>query len=58
VTLDEAITNETELRSRLEELLNARVHQIRVRRTDLIEDSTVVEVRYELQSNTQSERPA
>ena len=58
VTLDEAITNETELRSRLEELLNARVHQIRVRRTDLIEDSTVVEVRYELQSDTQPERPA
>ena len=58
VTLDEAITNEQILRARLEELLGATVHQIRVRRTDLIEDSTVVEVRYEQRTSTGREHGA
>ena len=58
VTLDEAITNEQILRARLEELLGATVHQIRVRRTDLIEDSTVVEVRYEQRTSTGQEHGA
>ena len=58
VTLDEAITNEQVLRARLEELLGATVHQIRVRRTDLIEDSTVVEVRYEQRTSTGQEHGA
>ena len=58
ITLDEAITSESLLRSRLEELLGATVHQIRVRRTDLIEDSTVVEVRYEQRTSTGQEHGA
>ena len=58
ITLDEAITSEPLLRARLEELLSATVHQIRVRRTDLIEDSTVVEVRYEQRAATGQEHGA
>jgi hypothetical protein len=58
ITLDEAITSEPLLRTRLEELLGATVHQIRVRRTDLIEDSTVVEVRYEQRTSTGREHGA
>ena len=58
ITLDEAITSEPLLRARLEELLSATVHQIRVRRTDLIEDSTVVEVRYEQLTSTGQEHGA
>jgi hypothetical protein len=58
ITLDEAISSEALLRARLEELLGATVHQIRVRRTDLIEDSTVVEVRYEQRTRTGMEHGA
>lgn len=58
ITLDEAITSEPLLRARLEELLSATVHQIRVRRTDLIEDSTMVEVRYEQRTSTGQEHGA
>ena len=58
IMLDEAITSEPLLRARLEELLGANVHQIRVRRTDLIEDSTMVEVRYEQRTSTGREHGA
>jgi hypothetical protein len=46
VVLDAAVTDQDELVSRLEELLGARVHAARPVRTDLINDSTVVDVRY------------
>jgi hypothetical protein len=48
VTLDDAVTDEGELRARLEDLLGAKVHRVAIRRVDLVEDTTVVEVRYEL----------
>jgi hypothetical protein len=47
VTLDAAYPDETELIARLEQLLKARVHRVAVRRIDLVEATTVVEVRYE-----------
>lgn len=47
VTLDAAYPNETELVARLEQLLAGRVHRVAVRRIDLVEATTVVEVRYE-----------
>jgi hypothetical protein len=46
VVLDSAITDETELVARLEQLLGAKVHSARSQRIDLINDSTVVDVRY------------
>jgi hypothetical protein len=48
MTLDSAYTDERLLVARLEELLGARVHRIKVRRVDLVEATTTVEVRYEL----------
>ena len=48
VTLDAAYTDERELIARLEALLGARVHRIKVRRVDLVEATTTVEARYEL----------
>jgi len=48
ITLDSAYTDEPALVARLEELLGARVHRIKVRRVDLVEATTTVEVRYEL----------
>ena len=48
VTLDQAITDERELVAHLEGLFGARVHRTTVRKVDLVNDTTTVEVRYEL----------
>jgi Domain of unknown function (DUF4956) len=52
ITLDRAYTDEHDLRLRLEEMLNADVRRVTIRRTDLVEDTTVVEVRYRLRGVT------
>jgi hypothetical protein len=52
LTLDGAFLDERELVVRLEDLLGARVHRIKVRRVDLVEATTTVEVRYELRPAT------
>jgi hypothetical protein len=46
VVLDAAVTDYDELIGRLEELLDAKVHSANPQRVDLINDSTVVDVRY------------
>jgi hypothetical protein len=46
VVLDAAVTDQRELVGRLEKLLDAKVHSARPQRIDLINDSTVVDVRY------------
>jgi hypothetical protein len=48
VVLDRALPDEPELIAHLEELLGARVHGVTVQRLDLVDDTTVVDVRYEL----------
>jgi hypothetical protein len=48
VNLDSAYTDETALWMRLESLLGARVHRIKVRKVDLVNDTTSVDVRFEL----------
>ena len=48
LTLDAAYTDERQLIERLEGMLGARVHRIRVRRVNLVEATTTVEARYEL----------
>ena len=48
VNLDSAYTDETALVMRLESLLNAKVHHANVRKVDLVNDTTSVDVRYEL----------
>jgi Domain of unknown function (DUF4956) len=47
MTLDRAYTNELDLVERLEQLLGARVHRITIRKVDLVQDTTSVDVRYE-----------
>ena len=46
IQLDTAFTDETALTAHLEGLLGARVHQVTVQHLDLINDSTLVDVRY------------
>lgn len=46
--VDRAFTDETALVAHLEGLLGAHVHRVQVRRVDLVNDTTLVEVRYEL----------
>jgi hypothetical protein len=48
VTVDRAIADEDELRGYLEALLGGRVRSLQVQRLDLVNDSTLVDVRYEL----------
>jgi hypothetical protein len=48
ITLDRAVANEGEIRAILERMLNARVHVVHVQKLDLVDDTTVVDVRYEL----------
>lgn len=48
IELDAVYTDEAVLTARLEELLGARITQITVRKTDLVNDTTSVDVRYEL----------
>lgn len=48
MTLDAAWTDEEALVAHLEALLGARVHHLKVRRVDLVEATTNIEVRYEL----------
>lgn len=50
VTLDRAFTSEPELVERLGELLDATIHRVKVRRLDLVNDTTVVEARFRLRS--------
>ncbi len=47
VTLDAAVTDEAELVARLEGMLGAKVHRVTVRRVDLVNDTTNLEVRFE-----------
>lgn len=46
VVLDRAVADERELRAVLAERLNADVHGVSVTKLDLVQDTTVVEVRY------------
>lgn len=48
MTLERAFTDESALVAHLEHLLGARVHRVLTRRVDLVNETTSVEVRYEL----------
>ncbi|MCP2170135.1 DUF4956 domain-containing protein [Goodfellowiella coeruleoviolacea] len=48
LVLDSAITHHAVLVARLEQLLDARVHAVSVQRLDLVNETTVVDVRYAL----------
>ena len=48
VTLDRAVSDEHELTDHLEQLLNAKVLNLDIQRLDLVNDTTIVDVRYRL----------
>lgn len=48
MTLERAYTDEVALRGHLEQLLGGRVHRMKVRKVDLVNDTTNVEVRYQV----------
>ncbi len=48
ITLDRAITDEREVEARLADVLGARIRQVVIRKCDLVNDTTVVDVRYQL----------
>lgn len=48
IVLDTAYTDETALRASLEGMLNARMHRVQVLHLDLVNDTTTVDVRYQV----------
>ncbi|WP_346623559.1 DUF4956 domain-containing protein [Blastococcus montanus] len=59
MVLDSAFTDEQGLTAHLEGLLGARVHQVTVQRVDLVNDTTWVDVRFEVARESRSAvRPA
>lgn len=58
VTLDAAYTDEAALVRQLESMLGARVHRVTVRRVDLVNDTTNVEVRFEILDHHHTAPPA
>ncbi len=55
--LDRAHTSESELVAALERLLDARVHSIRVQKVDLVNDTTLVDVRFSTSRDVAAPRP-
>jgi hypothetical protein len=55
VVLDRAIVDERELVKELEHMLVAKVHSVQVRQLDLVNDTTTVEVRYQLPRSSATE---
>ena len=47
LVLDRAFTDESAMTAHLEGLLGARVHQVTVQRVDLVNDTTLIDVRYQ-----------
>ena len=58
VTLDRAISDENELITELEDLLGAHVRSVDLKSLDLVNDTTIVEVHYQLLPRSRAARPA
>ena len=58
VNLDTAYTSEPQLIARLEGLLDAHVLKVKVKKVDLVNDTTSVDVRYRLRQNLPLSAPA
>ena len=58
LTLDAAYTDEGQLRDRLASLLGAEIKRVQVRKLDLVNDTTVVDVRYRLHDEPGATTPA
>jgi hypothetical protein len=58
LVLDSAITDHVTLVAHLEQLLDARVHSVTVQRLDLVNETTIVDVRYALTERAPTAAPA
>ncbi|MFE2754592.1 DUF4956 domain-containing protein [Actinosynnema sp. NPDC059335] len=58
LVLDSAITDHVTLVAHLEQLLNARVHSATVQRLDLVNETTVVDVRYAANARVPASAPS
>ena len=58
VTLDRAISNESELITELENLLGAQVRSVDLKSLDLVNDTTIVEVHYRMSGRPRTAPPA
>ena len=59
INVDRAYTDEAALTVHLEQLLGAKVHRLTIRKTDFVNDSTSVDVRYEVRAqNVEAPVPA
>ncbi|MFC6085278.1 DUF4956 domain-containing protein [Sphaerisporangium aureirubrum] len=58
LVLDSAITDHYVLVAHLEQLLNARVHAVTVQRLDMVNETTVVDVRYAMSEGGLTAEPA
>jgi hypothetical protein len=57
MNLDSAFTDESVLTSHLEQLLGGPVHRLKIRKVDLVNDTTSVEVRYQAPTSTADRSP-
>ena len=53
--LDNAYADETQLRADLETMLNGKIRRMQIQRVDLVNNSTVVDVRYTSNTETPSD---
>ena len=58
IVLDHAITNETALVAHLEHTLGGRIRSVEVQRLDLVNDTTIVDVRFQVPRDTPAELEA
>ena len=58
VTIDRAISNEDELILELEDLLGAQIRSVDLKNLDLVNDTTIVEVHYQLRRRARTAPPA
>lgn len=50
MNLDRAFTNENQLRGHLEQELGATIHRLKIRKVDIVNDTTLLEVRYQVKA--------
>ncbi|MEU7589955.1 DUF4956 domain-containing protein [Micromonospora sp. NPDC049230] len=56
MVLDSAVTDQVALVAQLEQLLNARVHTATVQRLDMVNETTIVDVRYSVAGRSETAR--
>jgi hypothetical protein len=55
VTLDAACFSESEVRAQLADMLDGRLHRVTIRRVDLVRDTTIVDITYQIDRRLRTE---